>query len=102
MERNIREFVDAQVSEKIAKGEALAHRMKTAEDAAAALEEANREVTAARREALAAGWTENELKRLGLAPARAARARKRTTKPAPAAPNNAAAGGGNEEHPYGQ
>ena len=80
MSQNIRELVEAQVADKIAKGEALEHSIRLADEAAAALDEANRAVTAARREALAAGWTETELKRLGLAAPRTTRTRKTRTK----------------------
>ena len=76
MALNIRELVEAQVAVKIEKGEALAHAIGAAERAAAALAAAQKDVTAARRDAMSAGWTENELKRLGLANGRATRARK--------------------------
>lgn len=82
MALNIREVVEAQVAEKIDKGEALAHAIGEAENAAAALDAAQRNVTAARRDAMAAGWNENELKRLGLANARPKRARKPRTESA--------------------
>ncbi|MDD7963115.1 hypothetical protein [Microbacterium thalli] len=78
MSLNIRELVEAQVADKIAKGEALERSIAHAEEAAAALEEAQRGVTSARKDALAAGWTENELKRLGLASATPARRRRKS------------------------
>lgn len=76
MTLNIREVVEAQVAEKIEKGEALERAIGAAEDAAAALDAAQKNVTAARRDAMTAGWTEAELKRLGLANARPTRSRK--------------------------
>ena len=76
MSQSIRELVESQVQEKIAKGEALAASIEAAEAAQATAEARAREVTTARRDALAAGWTEGELKRLGLAGGRAPRARK--------------------------
>jgi len=76
MTLNIREVVEAQVAEKIEKGEALERAIGAAEDAAAALDAAQKNVTAARRDAMTAGWTEAELKRLGLATARPTRSRK--------------------------
>lgn len=82
MALNIRELVEAQIADKIEKGEALEQTIKDAEAAADALEQAQKKITAARRDALSAGWTETELKRLGLASARPARSRKsRTPKP---------------------
>ncbi|WP_349885782.1 MULTISPECIES: hypothetical protein [Microbacterium] len=82
MALNIREVVEAQVAEKIEKGEALAHAISAAEEAAAALDAAQKNVAAARRDAMTAGWTETELKRLGLANARPARTRKPRTQSA--------------------
>lgn len=83
MALNIREVVEAQIADKIAKGEALEQKLAATDDAAAALDAAQKEVTAARRDALASGWTEAELKSLGLANARPSRGRKpRTPKPA--------------------
>lgn len=76
MSTNIRELVEAQVADKIAKGEALAAKIEAIEAAQAALDGAQRDAAAARREAMSAGWTETELKRLGLANARPARTRK--------------------------
>ena len=49
---NIREVVEAQVAEKIEKGEALAHAISAAEEAAAALDAAQKNVAAARRDAM--------------------------------------------------
>lgn len=80
MSINIREAVEAQIADKIAKGEALAEKVTAAEDAAAALDAAQKDAAAARREALAAGWTETELKRLGLASTRTPRPRRTRTK----------------------
>ena len=82
MALNIREVVEAQVAEKIEKGEALAHAISAAEEAAAALDAAQKNVAAARRDAMTAGWTETELKRLGLANSRPARTRKPRTQSA--------------------
>jgi len=79
MALNIREVVEAQIADKIAKGEALEQKITAAEDAAAALAAAQKEVTVARRDALSSGWTETELKSLGLANARPARGRKPRT-----------------------
>lgn len=76
MSTNIRELVEAQVADKIAKGEALAEKIEAIETAQAALDAAQRDAAAARREAMSAGWTETELKRLGLANARPSRTRK--------------------------
>ncbi|WP_271986229.1 hypothetical protein [Pseudoclavibacter terrae] len=81
MALNLREVVEAQIADKIAKGEALEQKITAADDAAAALDVAQKEVTSARRDALSSGWTEAELKSLGLANARPARGRKpRTSK----------------------
>lgn len=83
MALNIREVVEAQIADKISKGEALEQKITAAEEAAAALDAAQKAVTAARRDALSSGWTEAELKSLGLASPRPARGRKpRSTKPA--------------------
>lgn len=79
MSTNIRELVEAQVAEKIAKGEALAERVAAIETAQIALEDATRNAATARREALNAGWTETELKKLGLASAGPARKRRTRT-----------------------
>lgn len=79
MALNIREVVEAQVAEKIEKGEALALAISAAEEAAAALAAAEKNVASARRDAMTAGWTETELKRLGLANARTTRPRKTRT-----------------------
>ncbi|SJN24995.1 hypothetical protein FM104_04680 [Microbacterium esteraromaticum] len=76
MALNIREVVEAQIADKISKGEALEQKIAAAEEVAAALATAQKEVTTARRDALNAGWTETELKRLGLAGSRAPRTRK--------------------------
>lgn len=82
MALNIREVVEAQVAEKIEKGEALERAIAAADAAAAALDAAQKDVTAARRDAMSAGWTETELKRLGLANARPTRTRKPRTQSA--------------------
>lgn len=76
MSTNIRELVEAQVADKIAKGEALARKVDAVADAQTALDAAMKDAAAARREAMSAGWAETELKRLGLAEARPARSRK--------------------------
>jgi hypothetical protein len=67
MSVNIREVVEAQVAEKIVKGEALAERTAVVAAAQTALDAAIKDAAGARRDAINAGWTEAELKRLGLA-----------------------------------
>lgn len=76
MSTNIRELVEAQVADKITKGEALAGKVAAVADAQAAVDVALKAAATARREAMAAGWTETELKRLGLVSARPTRTRK--------------------------
>lgn len=82
MSINIREAVEAQIADKIAKGEDLAAKVAAAENVAAALDSAQKDVTAARRDALASGWTETELRRLGLASPKTTRTRKARAKSA--------------------
>ena len=89
MSQSIRELVESQVAEKIAKGEALDAAIAAAGAAQAAADAAAREVVSARREALAAGWTESELKRLGLAGDRPARTRKNRQTSTPAESHHA-------------
>lgn len=80
MSIDIRGAVLAEVEIKIAAGEDLHRAAEAEERAQAALADAQAAVAEARRGALKAGWTEAELKRLGLVPGtRAARARKPRT-----------------------
>lgn len=73
---NIRESVLAQMEEKIAAGERLSDAIAREDEARAALSDAVDASAQARRAALASGWTEGELKKLGLVPSpRAAKAR---------------------------
>lgn len=69
MSENIRSAVHAQVEQKIAAGESLEAAVATEQDAQRVLHEAASTTRSARREAMRAGWTETELKRLGLADA---------------------------------
>lgn len=78
MTQSIREIVEAQVADKIAKGEALASAIEAAARIEAEARLANREVAKERRAALRAGWTESELKQLGLVGKRPARPAVRT------------------------
>lgn len=86
MTSSIRDAVLSQVEDKISAGEDLAAAIKREDEARAALDEAHAAVAAARRTALARGWEERELKKLGLATTtRPSRGRKAK----PAAPTNA-------------
>lgn len=67
MTDSIRAVVQAQVEEKIAAGETLQAAIDAEDRARESYEESQRSTQSARRDALKAGWTENELKRLGLA-----------------------------------
>lgn len=78
MSDTIREAVHAQVEQKIAAGEALQQSIDNERAARAVADEAARATQTARRDALRAGWSETELKRLGLAHATKSR-RSRTT-----------------------
>lgn len=78
MSDTIRAAVHAQVEQKIAAGETLQASIENERQARAAADDASRVTQAARRDALRAGWSETELKKLGLADAPRAR-RARTT-----------------------
>lgn len=78
MTKSVQELVHEQVAAKITAGEALQEAVNEVERVQASLNEAESEATKARRAALKAGWTENELKSLGLA------GRPRTRRTAPA------------------
>jgi hypothetical protein len=67
MTKTVQELVHEQVAAKIEAGEALQAAVATAEEQAAVLAEAEAEAARSRRAALKAGWTESELKSLGLA-----------------------------------
>lgn len=67
MTKSVQELVHEQVAAKITAGEALQEAVSEVERIQASLNEAESEATKARRAALKAGWTENELKSLGLA-----------------------------------
>ncbi|MFS0715436.1 hypothetical protein ABC195_16460 [Microbacterium sp. 2P01SA-2] len=87
MTMNIRDSVLAQVEEKIAAGESLSGAIQAEADAQAALQEATAAVARARTHALRTGWTEAELKKLGLVPnTTTARSRKARGSKAAAAP----------------
>lgn len=64
---SIKAAVQAQVEQKITAGEALERAIADEDRAREAHESSVRETQTARREAMRAGWTETELKRLGLA-----------------------------------
>lgn len=82
MTSKIRDAVLSQIEDKITAGEELAAAIERETTARAALDEAHAAVATARRTALARGWEERELKKLGLASStRPSRGRK--TKPAP-------------------
>ena len=80
---NIRDAVLTQVEDKIAAGEALAAAVDVEQQARVALDEAAAEVHKARQVAMRAGWSEAELKKLGLVPstrqARSTRPRRPST-----------------------
>lgn len=81
MSTNIRESVLAQVETKIAAGEELSRAIDHESQARAALDDATSAVTQARALALKAGWTESELRRLGLVPSARQSRTTRTRKP---------------------
>lgn len=81
MSIDIRQAVLADIETKIAAGEDLHETIGRLDAATAALANAEAAVVEARRRALAAGWSESELKRLKLVPTtRTTRAR--ATRPA--------------------
>lgn len=67
MTMNIRDAVHAQIEEKITAGETLHTAIENAEQARTVLSASEAAIVDARRAALKAGWSENELKSLGLA-----------------------------------
>lgn len=82
MTKSVQELVHEQVAAKIAAGEALEAAVAEVGRVQDALTSAEAEASKHRRAALKAGWTEAELKSLGLAPR--PRTRRRTA-PAPTA-----------------
>lgn len=68
MDSAIRDAVMSQVEEKIGAGETLAEAIRAEEAARTALAEATAEVARARQNATRSGWSESELKALGLIP----------------------------------
>lgn len=98
MTTNIRDAVLAQLEEKINAGEALAAANAAVTDAQVHLTAVSAAAAKARQHALKAGWTEAELKNLGLIPTtRAARARAPRT-PRPDTRDMATHGEANTEH----
>lgn len=81
MSTNIRESVLAQVETKIAAGEELARKIDHESRARVALDDATSAVAQARSLALKAGWTESELRKLGLVPSARQARTGRTRKP---------------------
>lgn len=67
MGKTVQELVHEQVAAKIAAGEELQRAVVGVESAQAALDDAEGEAAKARRAALKVGWTETELRSLGLA-----------------------------------
>lgn len=67
MVKSIQELVQEQVQAKVASGEALEAAVRDVEDAATQLREAESVASKARRSALKSGWSESELRSLGLA-----------------------------------
>jgi len=67
MTKTVQELVHEQVAAKITAGEALQQAVELAQAAADNLAEAEAKASTARRAALRTGWTESELKTLGLA-----------------------------------
>lgn len=98
MTKSIQELVQEQVLAKITSGEALEAAVSTVTDATTQLKEAEADAAKARREALKSGWTEAELRSLGLAAG--TRARRRA--PGDAAGESAAAHSATEAGPAAQ
>lgn len=83
-----------QFERKIEAGEALAAAVRQEEEARAALAAASADVARARQSALRAGWSEAELKKLGLVPTvRASRTRTPRQASSAATAEHPAAGG---------
>ncbi|MFB2586999.1 hypothetical protein [Herbiconiux liukaitaii] len=83
MSKTVQELVHEQVATKIAAGEELERKVTEVTERTADLAAAEKGAATARRAALGAGWTETELKSLGLA--ERSRPRRRAAAP-PAAP----------------
>jgi hypothetical protein len=83
MTKTVQELVHEQVAAKIAAGEALQAAVVGVSKAQSELDSAESEAAKARRAALKSGWTETELKSLGLASKTRPRRRAATTAPAP-------------------
>lgn len=92
MTKTVQELVHEKVEAKIAAGEELEQAVATVAEKATDLAAAEKAASVARRAALGAGWTEAELKSLGLA--KRSRPRRRSAAPV-AAP--AEADGGSEQ-----
>jgi hypothetical protein len=82
MSKTVQELVHEQVAAKIAAGEELERKVAEVTERAADLAAAEKGAATARRAALSAGWTETELKSLGLA--ERSRPRRRAAAPAAA------------------
>lgn len=85
MPKTVQEIVHEQVAAKIAAGEALQVAIATVEKVATELADAEAEAGKSRRAALKAGWSESELRSLGLASK--PRPRRRTPATPAAAPD---------------
>lgn len=88
MSDTIRSAVHAQVEQKIDAGEALESAIGAEREAQARLDDAARATTNARQKALRSGWSESELRSLGLLSTKskrsaARRGTKTTTEPSP-------------------
>lgn len=88
MSDTIRSAVHAQVEQKIDAGEALESAIGAEREAQARLDDAVRATTNARQKALRSGWSESELRSLGLLSTKAKRSAARrgtkaTTEPSP-------------------
>lgn len=97
MAKTIQEIVQEQVASKIASGEELEAATSRVSEVTAQLREAEAEAAKARRAALKSGWSETELRSLGLSGS--ARSKRRSSKDLHRAPDDAELDQANSDAP---